>query len=354
MDRHDVSEQVTAENVAYLHQEDLKIQSHFGCNALTYWFDDKRKMAFCLVEAPDGKALQEMHNMAHGEVPNNIVEVDPSVVESFLGRIEDPKKWGNTELNIIDDSAFRTIMVITAAPLVSKPNSTTLPPAYNAVLAQLKAHDGNLVKQSEGYFLSSFGSVSNAVCAAFAIQSSLKEINGSSTSIKIGLSTGVPVTDKNSIFEDAVKLAERMCKLIKGNIIVSSEVKELYARENDNKLVEDETVVSLTKSDEIFLTSLLDYTEATWRNSDLKVDDFNKPMGLSKSQLYRKLTSLTGQSPNIYINEYRLREALALLNKNRGNVSEIAFETGFSSPSYFSKCFQKRYGYLPSDYLRIR
>jgi AraC-like DNA-binding protein len=46
-----------------------------------------------------------------------------------------------------------------------------------------------------------------------------------------------------------------------------------------------------------------------------------------------------------------LNEALVLLNKDAGNVSEIAFETGFSSPSYFSKCFQKRYGVAPSDYL---
>lgn len=62
MDRHDVSEEVTAENVAQLHQEDLKIQHQFGCNALTYWFDDKRKMASCLIEAPDEKTVEEMHN----------------------------------------------------------------------------------------------------------------------------------------------------------------------------------------------------------------------------------------------------------------------------------------------------
>jgi transcriptional regulator GlxA family with amidase domain len=60
---------------------------------------------------------------------------------------------------------------------------------------------------------------------------------------------------------------------------------------------------------------------------------------------------LTGKSPNAVIKEHRLTEALKLLNKSSGNISEIAFETGFSSPSYFSICFQKRYGHLPSDYL---
>ena len=57
MDRHDVSETVTAENVAQLHKADLKIQHQFDCRGLTYWFDEKRKTAFCLIEAPNAKAI---------------------------------------------------------------------------------------------------------------------------------------------------------------------------------------------------------------------------------------------------------------------------------------------------------
>ena len=59
MDRHDVSEDVTAENVAQLHQADLKIQSQFGCKGLTYWFDDVRKTAFCLIEAQDAESIRQ-------------------------------------------------------------------------------------------------------------------------------------------------------------------------------------------------------------------------------------------------------------------------------------------------------
>ena len=57
------------------------------------------------------------------------------------------------------------------------------------------------------------------------------------------------------------------------------------------------------------------------------------------------------KSPNTFLKEYRLNKALGLLNRKKGNVSEIAFEAGFNSLSYFSKCFQKRYKLLPSDYL---
>ena len=360
MDRHDVSETVTAENVAQLHQQDLKIQNQFGCRGLTYWFDDKRKTAFCLIEAPDKKTLQKMHNQAHGQVPNSIIEVEPSIVESFLGRIEDPEKAQNTALNIINDPAFRTIMVIALKRLSLIQNDaaqfkSSLHNYNNAVLKLLKVYEGQLVKQSETHFLVSFKSVSNAVHAAFDIQALLKEgsydINKDKIFLKIGLSAGVPVTEKKLIFEDSIKLAERMCTIIKGEIIISSEVKELYNSENSNALSEKESIFFLKQTDENFLTLLMDYTEATWSNTNLKVDDFSKPVGYSKSQLYRKIILLTGKSPNTFIKDYRLNEALILLNKNSGNVSETAYLTGFSSPSYFSKCFQKRYGHTPSDYL---
>jgi AraC-like DNA-binding protein len=360
MDRHDVSETVTAEHIAHLHQQDLKIQDQFGCKGLTYWFDEKRKTAFCLIEAPDAAAILQMHNHAHGQVPHRVIEVDPSIVESFLGRIEDPEKAKNTELNIINDPGFRSIMVITVKRLSlvqndSAPFSSSLQNYYNAVLNLLNAYEGKPVKQGENYFLVSFKSVSNAVRAAFDIQLRFKdlrnEINDNKLLLKIGLSAGVPVTEKKLIFEEAIKLAERMCKIVKGEIIISSEVKELYNSENLNPLQEGENIISLTQADVQFLTLLMDYTESSWSEPDFKVDDFSKPVGCSKSQLYRKLTALTGKSPNVFIKDYRLEAALSLLNKNAGNVSAIAFETGFSSPSYFSKCFQNKYGYLPSDHL---
>lgn len=359
MDRHDLSETVTAENVAQIHQEDLKIQDQFGCKGLTYWFDGKRKTAFCLIEAPNARAIQRMHKQAHGEVPNRIIEVSAGIVESFLGRIEDPEKSQNNELNIINDPAFRTIMAIAIKRSTLLQNGsyqlkTLLPNFNNAVLKLFKDHDGTVVKQTKNNYLVSFKSVSNAAGAACEIQLLFKdfkeEIKEDKFDLKIGLKAGVPVTDKKSFFEDTIKLAERMCEFIKGEIIVSSEVKELYNSENPVSLSEAGNIIALSQSDEIFLTLLMDFTESAWTDTNLKVDDFSKPVMCSKSQLYRKLIALTGKSPNTFLREYRLNEALLLLNKNTGNISDISFETGFSSPSYFSKCFHKRYGHLPSDY----
>lgn len=360
MDRHDVSETVTAENVASLHQEDLKIQDQFGCRGLTYWFDNKRKTAFCLIEAADKVDIVEMHNKAHGEVPNQIIEVEPGIVESFLGRIEDPEKTKNTEPPIIDESAFRTIMVIyLESELLQKEDAalfqSVLESYRDSILTLLGVYEGKLVKQSENRFLVSFKSCSNAVHAAFKIQSLLKEdqnaINKENSVLKIGLNAGVPVTEKKSIFEDAIRSAERMCKVVKGEIIASAEVKEIYNSENSQPLRNAESTYYLTKSDEDFLNILMTFTEANWSNANLKAEDFTKSMGYSKSQLYRKMMFLTGKSPNIFLNNYRLNEALRMISKNGNNISEVAYTTGFNSPSYFSKCFQKKYGHLPSAYL---
>jgi len=360
MDRHDVSETVTAEYVAQLHQQDLKVQDQFGCRGLTYWFDDKRKTAFCLIEAPNMKALEDMHNHAHGQVPHRIIEVEPGIVESFLGRIEDPKKAKDTQLNIIDDAAFRTILMIElkeAVPFQSEVErfQPSLKNFNQEVIDLLGSHEGNPVRQNDYYYLVSFQSVSNAVHAALKVQSAFYDtanaVVKSKLTLKIGISAGVPVTEKQQIFEDTIKMADRICQVIKGEIIVTSEVKHLYETENSNKFQENENVIALTKEDEKFIATFMDHMDSVWNDANLKVNDFNKPVGQSKSQLYRKMMLLTGKSPNTFIKDYRLNEAVKLLNKSAGNISEIAFETGFSSPSYFSKCFQKKFGHFPSGYL---
>ncbi|MCW8849305.1 MAG: DUF4242 domain-containing protein, partial [Melioribacteraceae bacterium] len=327
MDRHNVSEVVTAEHVAQLHQEDLKIEHKYGCKGLTYWFDEKRKTAFCLIEAPNEQAVHAMHNEAHGEIPHQIIEVDANLVESFLGRIEDPENSQASELNIINDPAFRTIMVVEYEMLSLMKGS--LIQSIREILAQIVSdYNGRIVRHYNDYFLISFASVSKAVLCSLEVQSKFKKTIDSNENnnikLKIGLSAGLPVTDKASIFEDTVKLAERICNIEQAEIVVSSDVKNLYKSENLNVFIDDNHVFALTPSDEKFLNLLFDYTEESWTNTELKVDDFSKHLGYSKSQLYRKMVLLTNKSPNTFLKEYRLSKALRLLNKKKGNVSEIA------------------------------
>jgi AraC-like DNA-binding protein len=96
----------------------------------------------------------------------------------------------------------------------------------------------------------------------------------------------------------------------------------------------------------------MEYTEKVWSHSNINVTDFHKNLGYSKSKLYRTMMSIIGVSPNSFLKEYRLNKALELLDRKTSNISEIAYQTGFSSPTYFSKCFHETHGILPSNYIK--
>jgi len=86
LDRHDVVE-FSAEEVAKLHVRDLEIQDRYGVKFLTYWYDAERRTTFCLVDAPDKETADRVHAEAHGHVANEMIAVDLSAVEAFLGRL---------------------------------------------------------------------------------------------------------------------------------------------------------------------------------------------------------------------------------------------------------------------------
>ncbi len=360
MDRHEIPEEISAEHVAQMHQEDLKVEHLYGCKGITYWCDEKRRTAFCLIKAPNKKAIQEMHNHAHGEYPHSIIEVDDAIVESFLGRIEDPEKAKNTELNIINDPAFRIIMVIETSSYLNRLEANQFSlftqKFHSSVSKSIKKFKGRIVKKNNNNYLGSFKSVSNAVWCALKIQSNFKYITPKfdlkNRKMKIALSGGLPVSDKESIFEEAINSATRMCEVVKEELVITNEIKELYQSENRNANINKELVRILKPEEEKFLAQLMNFVEEVWNKPNFNVNSFSKELGYSKSQLYRKLMKLTGKSPNNFIKDFRLQKALKRLYNQEGNISDIAYESGFNSPAYFSKCFMDKYEILPSKYIQ--
>ena len=87
-------------------------------------------------------------------------------------------------------------------------------------------------------------------------------------------------------------------------------------------------------------------------DSELRVEDLSEELGLGRVQLYRKAKSLTGYSPNELLRIARLKRAAALLASTEKTIAEIAYETGFSAPSYFAKCYRDYFGESPTDFLR--
>ncbi len=86
LDRHDLKG-ATAADIAEAHRKDLEVQEAYGVRFLTYWFDEARGTGFCLIDAPDIQTAMRVHDEAHGHVAKDVIEVDLSAVEAFLGRV---------------------------------------------------------------------------------------------------------------------------------------------------------------------------------------------------------------------------------------------------------------------------
>lgn len=109
-------------------------------------------------------------------------------------------------------------------------------------------------------------------------------------------------------------------------------------------------VIAHSKADEDFLNKLVEAIHNRLEEVDLDVDALAVMMNMSRATLYRKVKSISELTPNDFIRLIRLKKAAELLRNREYRVNEIAFIVGFSSSSYFSKCFYKQFGVLPKDF----
>lgn len=113
--------------------------------------------------------------------------------------------------------------------------------------------------------------------------------------------------------------------------------------------VEASPGMMMSALDRQFLEKLRQIAEQEIENENLSIEDLARRMAMSRSQLHRKLSALTGQSAGEFLRNYRLDRAMELLRAKAGNVSEVAWQVGFSNPKYFSTSFKERFGISPSE-----
>jgi len=131
----------------------------------------------------------------------------------------------------------------------------------------------------------------------------------------------------------------------------------LRNREIVRKAYEEKPLIStnslaVSALDDIFLTKINNYLEENLSNESLNVEAIAAEMGMSTSSLYRKVKALSGLSPVDFIRITRLKKAVQLMQSGERRINEVAYRVGFSSPAYFSTCFQKQYGKSPSEFMK--
>lgn len=138
------------------------------------------------------------------------------------------------------------------------------------------------------------------------------------------------------------------------DILMESIKSALYNREKlryyyTNK-IDQVSEEGFDSSEQSFLKELNSNIEANLRNPEFSVEELAANLGISRVQLYRKVKALLGISVNEYINAQRLGKARNLLQDSSMNISEIAYEVGYSSPGYFSTSFKNKYGVSPKHF----
>ncbi|HTF19285.1 MAG TPA: nickel-binding protein [Chryseolinea sp.] len=353
MDFHKIPN-ISLDDVVNAHMADVAIQEQYGVKYLQFWVNQRDGAVFCLTEGPDAKTCEMVHQMAHGNLACAITEVDPGTYKVFMG--ENHK----LELGLVkngDDSldmGYRSILSTTIRSLAGSAHSSDLqsleipPGAKQRVLDSVRKHNGREVKwPADDSIIAVFHDATDAVKCGHQIQSMLlPDPLHPKLVFKIGISCDQPVTEDGEFFTRAIKLARRLIQTAQDNqILISSLVKELCHEGLDSSF----PIKTLNSADELFVSELLDYAEQNLSNNNYNIESLCKDIGISRPQLYRKVTSLTGRAPNDFLRDIRMEKAVTLLKRRVGNISEVALEVGYNNPSYFSKCFADKFGCMPSE-----
>lgn len=351
---------VKAREVAKAHQRDLLLEDQFGCKCMTYWVDEHRETIFCLVDAASKEAVTELHSKAHGMVPNKIIEVSSSVVQSFLGRIYDPELAMNQDgVKVFAEASYRFLVFIrTEDPVLlahrlGPPGASELISRYiQSVQRNCQQYGGAEAEHKKEGVVLSFSSAGKATDCAQALLRDLSYTDREMLSIRAAINGGEPVSNSNELFGDTLSAAGSLALITPLNhVALSVPVSELVLKDKTRPY--PALFFSLQPQEEDFLFSFYSIVEEKWQDSCFDVPEYARAMAMSQSQLYRKAVAVTGESCNTLLKNYRLEKAKALLRKRRYTVAQVTFDCGFTSPSYFTKCFKAQYGLLPNTYMNM-
>jgi DNA-binding response OmpR family regulator len=139
---------------------------------------------------------------------------------------------------------------------------------------------------------------------------------------------------------------EILLRRIKNLLSQQESLKQTFIKQVEVKTTE----IKLDSPDEKFVQEALAITEKNISNADFSVEELSRALLMSRVAVYKRLFALTGKTPIEFIRSVRLQRAAQLLQQSQMTIAEVAYETGFNNPKYFSKYFKAQYGMLPSAY----
>lgn len=358
MDFHTISD-ITIRKIKKAHIANQAVQGRYHVKYHQFWVNEAAGIIFCLMEGPDKEACEMVHREMYGNTACEIMEVIPGIINLFVEEDAQTNRALFSRENKSGDADYYFIMQIdyTGNPYITPSlHDKNLKLSYKSktlTLSKIIKFQGREIKRSgDDNMTAVFMTADDAAKCAVEIQTELKkrknhEEDGENISFKIGISGGQFITKNHNFFEETIQWAQRL-SLIAGNqeIVTTTLVEKMsHLDEIPGRL---QSIRVISQAEEKFLGSLFDIAENNLTDDNFSVESLSRNIGISRPQLYRKTISVTGHSPNSFIRNLRMQKAFSLIRKKQHNISEVALEVGINNPSYFSKCFQEKYGIIPS------
>lgn len=338
-----IDNNLTPELIKECHVADKAIQAKYGVRYLQILLNQPQGYLFCLVEGPDKEACARVHQEAHGNIACNVLEITESDFSALLANT----KKDSTDFTLTRDGTLDTgIRALLGLNLLGSPDHYR--EAKEIIYEGLQQNEGRTAEGLDNRLVVIFDSATAAIDASIRIRNKLAE-RSLPIELRMAVDVGSPLEAKGNFFEDVRRSVDYLSFVsMNGQVAVTAKVLQLY--KGDTRALTD-VVKVISSPDEKFLFQVMDCVEKIWDKNDMTMPDFAREIGMSKSQLARKLKVLSNLSPNDFLKEYKLRKAIILMEDRNLNIGEVTMAIGFSNPSYFTKCFRKRFGMAPSDFL---
>ncbi|TRZ42848.1 helix-turn-helix domain-containing protein [Robertkochia solimangrovi] len=324
------------------HLKDLAVQEVFGVKHLKFWINYDERTIYILMEAPAMSNCIAAHKSSSKDCSCNLVGVDGNDLNFFNVMRTEISSEDSGE----DVPALPSDTLLQLALLDQYQNHGV---DDNGIRDLIRIHDGILIYEPSQKIMARFKSASRALLCAFGIRSRLNNLKNI-PEFRISLSTIAPeCKDIESAGKAALQLCGRMNYINRCGSIYLDDITSRYIQLEGIVSLEDDEELKVLKANDIqFLNRSASIIEAELDNCDFDIDSFCSQMGMSKSQLNRRIRKLSGESPNQLILEIKMRMAFHRLCQSEQQISEVAYDLGFSNPSYFTRVFKRRFKTLPS------
>ena len=339
------NKEISIEELIRKYMSDLTLQYRYGVEFKSLWVSEDTGIVFCLMEGPDRDSCTKAHQEVYGNMASHIIEVRPGEFYRFRTSSTANHRFAEIEKDQHDPEYLTVLQFEKIGPIKDQRFS------INNIKQLITSCDGTILIDPHRSTKGVFVHPASAIMCACHIKYLMEKIDPT-LDYRIAIVAGKSANHlPNKLNEYETTLSEKLLKSgFKGSIRTTQLTRNLLYKENGASLGYLKDIDVLSPNDEQFLFQLLEIIENNYRDPDFNSNSLTTLFGLSRSQLFRKVKRLTGYTPNLLVREVRLYEAFKLLNQDHDRISQIAYNTGFNSPSYFAKVFVQRFQILPSEY----